>query len=217
MLFIMTECKKKTKSWFWPYFKSIQKIEDLSDYDPTYIKETEDTTQNKYVKSHDESSMSYWKDFETIGNAYYRNPDYFSIDVVKYSWKVLQTRSFGYSQVPSTSLIPIMDLFNHGIEEKLVLAVWPKSIELEMIKRSILESKNEPEENQKFTREPDVIKNGDEHYDDVDITYNHLNSTVSPKSNESNLTGKAVPKLESIWDPENTNIALEIRSQKENP
>ena len=55
MLFIMTECKKKTKSWFWPYFKSIQKIEDLSDYDPTYIKETEDPTLNEYVKSRDDS------------------------------------------------------------------------------------------------------------------------------------------------------------------
>ena len=209
MLFIMDEHKKGSKSKFWPYLKLLTRIEDLSDFGADYIKETEEPLLAEYLQNREEDVIKYWKDFETIGKLFYNDPNYYSKELVKYAWKILQTRSFGYNVFPGTSIIPIIDFLNHGLEEKLVFAVWPKRVEINMLKRSILLLKNDTAQQSNS----EYIKNGDEHFEEIE--YSNYTETSKPK--ETHLTGKPIPILEDIWDIRNNDIFLELRSQKNRP
>eukprot|EP00826_Nyctotherus_ovalis_P007441 TRINITY_DN11865_c0_g2_i1.p1 TRINITY_DN11865_c0_g2~~TRINITY_DN11865_c0_g2_i1.p1 ORF type:complete len:213 (-),score=56.46 TRINITY_DN11865_c0_g2_i1:365-1003(-) len=212
MLFIMNERLKGPESFFWPYFKAIVDIQDLSDFGDDYIKEAEELQLAEYLNNREEDIMKYWKDFQVVGETYYSDKSRYSKEQVRHAWKVLQTRSFGYNVFPGTSVTPIVDFLNHGLEDKLVFALWPKKVELDMVKRSILSYKNESE----TKGMSDTIKNGDEHYEEMeDVAYSNYMEVSEPAT--TNLSGKAVPALESIWDTESSEIFLELRSQSDKP
>lgn len=212
MLFIMNERLKGPESFFWPYFKAIVDIQDLSDFGDYYIKETEELQLAQYLRNREEDIMKYWNDFQTVGKQCYNDASRYSKEQVRHAWKVLQTRSFGYSVFPGTSVIPIVDFLNHGLDDKLAFALWPKKVEVEMVKRSVLICKNESVTKGKN----DFIKNGDEHYEEMeDVGYSNYAEVSEPAA--TNLSGKTVPALESIWDTESSEIFLELRSQSDKP
>lgn len=215
LFYVMNEIMKKEKSRFWRYFDTIINAYDLYDFGEKYWDECQDTEIIEYLKVKENDILAYLKDFNTIGEFIYNTPHYYSKEILRKAWKILQTRSFGYKLFPGTCLVPIIDIMNHGLDQKLVFAISPKKVQLNMLKRSLIELKIDPKQSGKICG---LLDNGDNHYEeDLDNLENWSNYTLPAENLEMPAIPSELPKYSEIWDPEDKNVFLELYSQKEKP
>ncbi len=131
------------------------------------------------------------------------------------AWKVLQTRSFGFHSVfPGTCVIPVVDFINHGFADKVMLTVHPRSLHIQLIKRSLALTRAE----NALSGPSSSALNGDLHCDNDEYDGWLNSSKAEPETPSPKPKSPPVPLADlKLWDPKRQDIFMELRSQLHKP